>query len=181
MSSNEQALAALSQQLEGQIAPLDQWSPQQCGTIDIHITADGRWFHHGTEIKRARLVKLFASVLWREQGQYYLKTPVEQMAIRVDDAPLLIVDWRLATAQNAAHPAVICIDNIGREFVLGAQHPLLIHADPKGQKLPYLQLPYGVQAKLARTVYYAWAEQLAQPQGEEFIIYSAGESFSLGG
>ena len=48
------------------LPPVDQWHPQRIGDIDIRIKADGRWFHEGTEIKRQRLVDLFATVLRRD-------------------------------------------------------------------------------------------------------------------
>ena len=36
--------------------PLDKWNPTNCGYVDIAIDRDGRWFHEGSEIKRAELV-----------------------------------------------------------------------------------------------------------------------------
>ena len=44
-----------------------------CGDIDIRIAADGTWFHEGGPIGRKNLVKLFASVLERDEaGEYWL-------------------------------------------------------------------------------------------------------------
>ena len=43
--------------------------------FDIRIAADGNWYHEGGLIRRAALVKLFASVLRREDdGSYWLVT-----------------------------------------------------------------------------------------------------------
>ncbi len=47
--------------------PLERWNPPLSGDIDIQIARDGRWFHEGTEIRRAPLVSLFASILRREE------------------------------------------------------------------------------------------------------------------
>ncbi|MFY8273887.1 DUF1285 domain-containing protein [Pseudoalteromonas sp. SSDWG2] len=179
MTANSNDLAALIKAIEEPIAPLEQWAPQSCGAIDIHITPDGVWHHHGSPITRQRLVKLFAKVLCQEQGQYYLKTPVEKMAIQVDDAPLLVVDWRLAPA-SGAKPILVCTDNVGREFVLSTEHPLQCKEDPQGQYLPYLKLPHGVEAKVSRGVFYAWAQDLIETTQEGFVIYSGADSFSLG-
>ena len=47
------------------------------------ITADGDWYHEGGQIKRESLVRLFASILRREEdGEYYLVTPAEKWRIR---------------------------------------------------------------------------------------------------
>ena len=53
----------------------------------MRIARDGTWFYRGTPIARQRLVKLFASVLRREDdGSYWLVTPVERGRIVVEDA-----------------------------------------------------------------------------------------------
>ena len=63
------------------------WNPPFCGDLDMRIAADGTWFYLKTPIGRPALVKLFASVLWREGDKYFLVTPVEKVGITVDDAP----------------------------------------------------------------------------------------------
>ena len=66
--------------------------PYLCGDIDIRIGRDGTWFYHGSPIGRKPLVKLFASVLRRDDdGEYWLVTPVERARIAVDDAPFVAV------------------------------------------------------------------------------------------
>src|SRR5688572_6204531 len=60
---------------------------------DIRIARDGTWFYHGSPIGRKSLVKLFASVLRRDDlGDYWLETPAERGRIRVDDAPFVAVE-----------------------------------------------------------------------------------------
>ena len=55
--------------------------------FDIRIATDGRWFHEGDEIRRIEIVRLFASVLMRDNtGDYWLVTPVEKGRNTVDDA-----------------------------------------------------------------------------------------------
>ncbi|MEO2268767.1 DUF1285 domain-containing protein [Pseudoalteromonas sp. YIC-656] len=180
-NKSKDLLGALIKQIEEPSAPLDTWAPQHCGAIDIRITSDGVWHHAGSPIKRDKLVKLFAKVLCQEDGQYYLKTPVEKMAIEVEDAPLLIVDWRLQSeSHHAAHDVLVCKDNVGREFIVGEAHPLIVREDVNAQQLPYLLLPHGVEAKIARAVFYAWAQELIETTHEGFVIYSGATSFSLG-
>jgi len=48
-------------------------APAFCGDIDLRIARDGTWFYHGSPITRKPLVKLFATVLSRdEHGDYWL-------------------------------------------------------------------------------------------------------------
>ena len=54
-----------------------------------------------TPIGRPALVKLFASILKREDGKYFLVTPVEKVGIVVEDAPFLAVEMRVAETQVA--------------------------------------------------------------------------------
>ncbi|MCX7143372.1 MAG: DUF1285 domain-containing protein, partial [Proteobacteria bacterium] len=46
----------------------------------------------GTPVGRPALVRLFASVLKREDGRYFLVTPVEKIGIVADDAPFQAVE-----------------------------------------------------------------------------------------
>ena len=67
------------------------------GDIDIRIAADGTWFHEGGPIRRKKLVKLFASVLKRDDaGDYWLETPVERARIRVEDAPFVALEMTVS-------------------------------------------------------------------------------------
>src|SRR5690348_2077108 len=75
------------------LPPVERWNPPFCGDIDMEIRADGTWFYMGTPIGRAPLVRLFSTVLRRdEDGKTYLVTPVEKVGIRVVDAPFLAVE-----------------------------------------------------------------------------------------
>ena len=74
--------------------PVHLWNPPFCGDLDMRIAADGTWFYLKTPIGRHALVKLFASVLWREGDNYFLVTPVEKVGITVDDAPFTAVEMK---------------------------------------------------------------------------------------
>ena len=66
------------------------------GDIDIRIARDGTWHYLGSPIDRRRLVKLFASVLKRdESGDFWLITPAEMCRIKVDDAPFTAVEMKV--------------------------------------------------------------------------------------
>ncbi len=74
------------------LPPVHLWNPPFCGDLDMRIASDGTWFYMGTPIGRPALVRLFSTILKRENGKHFLVTPVEKVGIRVDDAPFLAVE-----------------------------------------------------------------------------------------
>ena len=87
-------IARLLQDEQGNVPkglpPIHKWHPPYCGEIDMQIKANGEWFYQGTPIQRHALVKLFSTILRKEEdGHFYLVTPVEKVRIQVEDAPLL--------------------------------------------------------------------------------------------
>src|SRR5258705_3884639 len=71
------------------LPPVHLWNPPFCGDLDMRIASDGTWFYMGTPIGRPALVRLFSTILKREDGKHFLVTPVEKVGIRVDDAPFM--------------------------------------------------------------------------------------------
>src|ERR1700754_4377364 len=76
------------------LPPVHLWNPPFCGDLDMRIATDGSWYYMGTPIGRPALVRLFSTILKREDGKYFLVTPVEKVGIRVDDAPFMAVEMR---------------------------------------------------------------------------------------
>src|ERR1700742_2474587 len=76
------------------LPPVHLWNPPFCGDLDMRIAGDGTWFYLGTPIGRPALVRLFSTILKREDGKYFLVTPVEKVGIRVDDVPFLAVEMQ---------------------------------------------------------------------------------------
>jgi len=72
--------------------PPDLVQLPSCGDFDMRIARDGTWFYRGSPIGRKPLVKLFSTVLRRENGEFWLVTPVERGRILVDDAPFVAVE-----------------------------------------------------------------------------------------
>lgn len=169
------SLSQLSKQLSEPSKPFDSWQPAYCGQLPIVINDQGQWFYAGSEITRPAMVKLFASVLCKEDEQFYLKTPVEKIAISVDDAPFIIVDWRFESTEQGS--VLCCIDNLARQWLVSPEQPLYVK-DYKGSVVPYLQLPYGCSARVARSVFYQWAEK-AETDELGYFIQSAGKQFYL--
>lgn len=171
------SLNRLFEQLESQHhAPTEQWDPPYCGEIPLRIKDNGDWEYQGSKIERQSLIKLFASVLVKEQQDYFLVTPAEKVKIKVDDAPFVVVNWQQVEEQGER--AIQIFTNIGDSYVLSEQTPLVLE---NGR--PYVQLPRGMVAKVHRNVYYQWAEIAIAGSSKterEFFIYSAGQAFSLG-
>src|ERR1700759_580931 len=84
-------LTAATAQLRG-LPPVHLWNPPFCGDIGLRIARDGTWFYRGSPIGRPALVKLFATILRKDDDRYVLVTPVEKVAIEVEDAPFLAVE-----------------------------------------------------------------------------------------
>ena len=98
---------------------------QNLEEFDIHIASDGRWFHQGGEIKRPAIIKLFASVLSRDDnGRYWLTTPVEKGEVTVEDAPFIIIGLKSIHDVGEENPRLEMVDNVDRDFILGSYHPV---------------------------------------------------------
>jgi uncharacterized protein len=174
-------LTTLQQQLQqSDLAPVESWDPPFCGDLPLHIDAEGSWYYQQSKIQRPALVKLFASVLIKQQSDYYLQTPAEKVRISVADAPFLITDWAWIDTDKGR--VLQLHTNLQQYIVVSPQYPLLLQFDPQQQLLPYLQLWRGLQAKLSRNVYYQLAEQTSIVpcnQQQHFQLKSAGYTFTF--
>lgn len=174
-------LKRLQNDVEGRSGkpPIDRWDPPYSGAMDLCIAADGQWYHEGSPIRRPALVKLFASILRREgDGHYYLVSPREKWRITVEDTPL-----RVVAADYHGEDLVATLDT-GEKVVVGAGHPLVLRAAPGGgEETPCLQLWHGLDARLARPVYYRlaeWAEAVRQGDEIRWLIPSGEGRYPLG-
>lgn len=151
-----------------------------CGDFDIRIGRDGTWYYQGTPIGRKPLVKLFASVLRREaDGTYWLVTPAERGRIIVDDAPFVAVECE---ARGAGEAQVLAFrTNIDEWVEAGPERPLRV-AESAGEPSPYVLVRPGLEALIARTVYYQLAELAVPDPGDPKALglWSKGEFFRLG-
>lgn len=159
--------------------PIDKWHPELSGDIDIVITADGRWIHEGGEIKRHKLVALFASILRREQdGEYYLVTPVEKWRVTVEDLPLQIIDFEVSDLPGGRRIAVKT--NVDEWLELGVAHPLKVITDKSTQEpKPTVEIKHGLEARVNRACFYKFVE-LAECLDGRLVLTAGGEDFELG-
>jgi hypothetical protein len=147
------------------LPPVDKWNPPFCGDIDMEIRADGTWFYMGTPIGRAPLVRLFSTVLRRdEDGRTYLVTPVEKVGIRVVDAPFLAVEMQVT--QREGRQLLTFRTNVGDVVEAGAEHPLRFEISGENRELkPYLTVRGRLEALVSRAVMYDLVEL-----GEAIVI-----------
>lgn len=132
--------------------PVHLWNPPYCGDIDMRIGADGTWYYLGTPIGRLPLVKLFASVLKREDGKYFLVTPVEKCGIRVDDAPFMAVE--MMRMGEGGGRVLRFRTNVDDWVDCDAGHGLRFEAAADGGLTPYLHVRRDLWAKVTRALYY---------------------------
>jgi len=153
------------------LPPVDQWKPQHIGDSLMRIAADGRWFHDGGEITRPAMIRAFSSLLRRdEDGQHWLVTPQEMLAIAVDDAAFIATDM---TQQGDSLAFRLNTDDT---VIAGPDHPLTARGDPDVPAL-YLAVRHGCEARLNRSTYGQLAElALANP---DLTVSSQGAQFTL--
>jgi uncharacterized protein len=161
--------------------PVHLWNPPFCGDLDMRIAADGTWFYLGTPIGRPALVKLFASVLKREDDKYFLVTPVEKCGLVVEDAPFLAVE--LAVEGGRQGRSLRFRTNVDDWVACGAEHALRFEPQPgTGGLKPYLHVRRGLWAKVTRALFYDLVELGEERDigGERmFGVASAGEFFAM--
>jgi hypothetical protein len=163
-------------QADKRLPPVDKWHPQRQGRIDIRISADGTWYHEGLPIRRHEIVKLFSTVLRKDSDGFWLVTPAEQLAIVVDDAPFLAVDFE--SKGHARSADLIFVTNVDDYVVADADHRIRV-ASADGQPRPYIHVRSGLDALINRAAFYRLAE-LATLEGSEYCVYSRGQRFTLG-
>lgn len=158
-------------------------STEGSGRFPIRIARDGTWYYRESPIRRQELVKLFSTVLKRdEEGRYWLKTPVERGLIQVDDAPFVAVELR--TTGSGDRTTLEFRSNLDEWVTADADHPIWVEHDPEsGEPAPYIRMRDALDALIVRPVFYELA-QLAIPlerNGRTVLgVWSAGRFFELG-
>ena len=163
-------------------APVDLWNPPYCGDIGMRIAGDGTWFYAGSPIGRKPLVKLFASVLRKdEDGRTYLVTPAEKVLVTVEDAPFMAVEMTVEGA--GAGQRLHLRTNTDDWVACGPDHPLRFGRDPRtGGPKPYLLVRGRLEALFTRALYYdlvALAGIETRDGLEEFGVWSGAAFFAM--
>ncbi len=164
---------------DDKLPPVHLWHPEETKDIGMRVTRDGTWWYQGSPIRRQRLVRLFSRVLRREGADYFLVTPVEKVKVEVEVAPLLAVRMEV---RGGPEPEIVFETNVGDLIVADDEHPILMHGTPQAP-LPVLVVRHGIEALIARSVYYELVGQgeITQKRGREtLVVRSRGARFELG-
>ncbi len=162
---------------EQKLPPVDSWNPDHCGHSDMRIARDGTWFHQGSPIGRPAMVRLFASILRREpDGRHVLVTPVEKLDIDVEDAPFVAVEMKVEGAGETSRIAFRL--NTGDLIPAGPEHALRFEEHDDGPH-PYLHVRRGLEALVARPVYYELAALALNNGSNPPGVWSNGAFFAM--
>ena len=158
---------------ERRLPPVASWDPPHCGHSDMRIARDGTWYHGGEPIRRDAMVRLFSTILRRESdGSHVLVTPAEKLTIDVELAPFVATAM---TSEGSGKQRRIAFElNSGDPVLLGPGHPLRI-----ADEIPLLGVRDGLEASLARPVYYELAELALGEGGNPPGVWSDGCFFPL--
>ncbi|MEM8636650.1 MAG: DUF1285 domain-containing protein [Pseudomonadota bacterium] len=166
------------------LPPVHLWNPENCGDIGMEIRGDGSWWHEGTRIGREKLVRLFSTILRKDDdGETYLVTPYEKVIVHVEDAPFLAV--RVDRAGAAGPDQLLTFrTNLGDLTVAGPDAPLRVEIEPgTGEPAPYVLVRGRLEAKLTRPVFYELADMAVdnpRDNGATMGVWSNGEFFEIG-
>ena len=178
-------LEALIAQSKGKgLPPVHLWNPDYCGEIGMRIARDGTWFYQNSPIGRKPLVRLFSTVLRKdEDGVTYLVTPVEKISIEVDDAPFLGVEMEV---EGAGRDQVLTFrTNVDDVVRVGPDHPMRFEVEAgSGGLKPYILVRGRLEALVTRALYYDLVELAvteSEGKSERFGIWSGGQFFEMAG
>lgn len=163
--------------------PVHLWNPDFCGDIDMRIARDGTWYYMGSPIGRQAMVQLFSGVLKREDGKFFLVTPVEKLGIQVDDAPFVAVEMVLEGSGRGQ--TLSFRTNVEDAVSADAAHPIRVSIDAEtGQPSPYVMVRDGLEALIARPVFYDLVELAVEESldgSPRLGVWSAGSFFPIDG
>ena len=175
-------LLSLEASTNKKIPPVHLWNPELSGDMDLVIDREGRWIHEGGEIKRPALVKLFSSILKKEDNEYFLVTPVEKWRIKVDLAPFFITSAKRNIRGDMQ--AINCMTSVGDSVVVGPNHKLWIEYEvDSDEPIPLVHIRLGLPGLLSRNVFYQiveWADCEEVSKKRHLKITSMGKTFPLG-
>lgn len=162
---------------ERKLPPVESWQPEKSGDSEMHIAADGRWYHQGGEITRPAMIRAFSTLLRREMdGSYWLVTPHEMLSIGVEDVPFLAVEARLeGEGTNASIAMRLNTDDL---VIAGPENSIELRAY-EGTAVPYVHVRSGLWARCTRSVYYELAEFALASGTNPSGLWSNGHFFSF--
>lgn len=178
VKSTADGIAAAARKAQGKgLPPVHLWNPPFCGDLDMRIARDGTWFYMGTPIGRFELVKLFSSILRKDDDNYFLVTPVEKVGITVDDAPFIATDFTVAGQDGGQ--ALSFQTHVGDQVAAGPDNPIRVVIDPEtGEPAPYILVRANLEALIDRKTFYRLVD-LGFNQNGWFGVQSNGAFFPI--
>lgn len=169
----------------GRLPPVERWNPPYCGDIGMRISRDGQWHYAGSPIRRATMVRLFSTILRRdEDGAFYLVTPAEKILVTVELAPFI------AVAVEVKDGHIVFTTNVGDEVVAGDDHLIWVDnggrvdsGGPRQGPLPFVHVRGRLEALIARPVFYELVAMASTRDidGQKMLgVDSGGVFFALG-
>jgi hypothetical protein len=168
--------AQLAADRERKRPPVSKWQPQRTGSSAMRIDSDGRWYYHGSEIRRPEMVKLFSTILRRDGTQHVLVTPVEKLSIDVDDAPFVAVE--MEAEGSGANARIAFRTNVDDIVEADADHPIFLKGEGVRTR-PYVVVRDDLESLIARPVYYRLAEMSVPGPSGRAGVWSNGFFFEL--
>jgi hypothetical protein len=181
-------MMAIDQIPASRLSPFSVDDPRPEEIYGMRIARDGTWFHHGAPIGRPALVKLFSTVLKRDEaGDYWLITPAERGRIAVEDAPFVAVELK---AEGAGLDQKLSFrTNVDDWVTAGAAHPIQVRAGLEADRdlgdapRPYILVRDRLEARIGRAVFYELvdlASERTTEHGIELGVWSDRIFFPLG-
>ncbi|WP_370283879.1 DUF1285 domain-containing protein [Pseudooceanicola sp.] len=163
------------------LPPIHQWNPERETDANMRIARDGTWFHEGTPINRPELVRLFSTILRKDDDGYFLITPVEKARVEVEDAPFVAVD--LDVEGEGEDQRLTFLTNVGDRATAGPDHPIRVERDPgTGEPAPYVLVRDKLEALIDRKSFYRLVETGSEQERDGtrwFGLWSGGAFFPV--
>ncbi len=178
--SLETLLQAARTNADGKVLPpVESWHPENCANTHMQILRNGTWLHEGQPITRPSMVKLFSTILRKDDtGETWLVTPVEKVQVLVDAAPFVagLVDQHITDTG----PDLYFTTNVGDVVRADAAHPLRIETNPDTlEPQPFILVRGRLEALLGRAVFYQLVEWAEERDGQLGVV-SHEQFFPLG-
>jgi len=168
--------------IKDSLPPVMNWNPPLSGNMDCLIKHDGSWWLDGELVKNNRLVRLFSTVLKREDNEYFLVTPHEKWHISVEDLPFMLVELTILNPKTKEQ-IIKARTNVGDTVTIGFEH--IIDTSPitgffDNQPIPFVHIRENLMARFNRNTHLELAE-LLEPLANtnQYQIISSSKTFQL--
>jgi hypothetical protein len=176
MADPDSLFARLTAAGDTTLPPVSRWHSGRVGSSGMRIGRDGRWYYMSSEIKRPEMVRLFSTILRRDEDGTYLVTPAEKLAIEVEDAPFIAVD--MEARGTGDDQVLIFLTNVDDLVVADAAHPIRLRGKEPDAR-PYVLVRAALDALISRPVYYRLAEIAVPGPAGRAGVWSGGAFFLL--